>query len=479
MKKWLALGVLACGSSSTSVDPTALTEPVAQNIAISEIALLQVVKVPVMQNGTAADHSGIPIVALRDAILRVYVNPQSGYQSHKLTARARIVTAGPTETSAQVFSTTATVDRPSLEDDLTTTLNIPIPGVALEVGSTVTVVLNDASGDPADTTTSNAKWPQDGSQADLGVRGGGDHLKVMIVPVQYDADGSHRLPDTSDAQIEAYRVRFSQLYPTADVEITVHDPWPYSGAVNGSGSGIDALLLAATKLRSSDQPDVDVYYYAAFEATNDFGAFCGGGCITGLSGIGPPTSVGIGYTGDVSTETAVHEVGHAHGLGHAPCGGAQGITPGWPYPTASITVWGYDSIAKTMVDPSVANDLMGYCPPTWISDFHYNMLFTRVRRDNGYYYDFIANGRARTAKKFSVANVAETGVVKVSDVSFREPWVENGQPREVRWSGGTTTAYWFPYDHAPGGMLLVPDEVPASASITALRPSETTTTITR
>ncbi len=271
MKKALFVVLLAsCSSSSTSKDPTALTDPIAQNVTISEIAVLQALKVPVMQGGSAADRNGLPLVAQRDSVLRVYVSPESGFSPHALTARARIVTTSPMGSQAQVFSASATITTPSQEYDLTSTINIPIPGIALERGSSVTVVLNDTNGDPADTPSSNARWPQDGSLADLDVRDGGDLLRVMIVPVQYNADGSHRLPDTSDAQIEAYRERFFQLYPAATVEISVHDPWPWNGPIGPDGSGMGQLLQALGQLRSSDQPDPDVYYYAAFAPASSF-----------------------------------------------------------------------------------------------------------------------------------------------------------------------------------------------------------------
>ena len=469
MKRLVLLAlVAACSGGGSSGDPTALDQPLAQNLAITEIALLQSMKTPIMQNQAPADHSNIPIVALRDAVLRVYVQPQSGYQPHAITARARITTTGPMGTSAQVFSATATIQETTIENDLTTSFDIPIAGVALEPGSSVTVVLNDTDGDPPDTASSFARWPNDGSSQDLGVRSGGDHLRVEIVPVEYLADGSHRLPDTSDAQIEAYRERFYQLYPAAEVDITVHDPWPINVAIDAGGNGMMTLLNELQKLRSTDQPDPDVYYYAAFEPTSSFGSYCGGGCVTGLSFNGVPLSVGIGYTDPATMDTATHEVGHAHNLNHAPCGGAAGIDPNYPYKDGSIGVWGYDAIGQAMIDPAKYKDIMSYCDPKWISDYSYNLLFTRERTDNGYYNDWMRG----PGSPYAVAPVEPTGDVRVSNVALREPWISLGEPREVTWDGGKATAFFFPYDHLPGGALYVPAEVPSVARVIGLRPNE-------
>ncbi len=468
----------ACGS--TPEDPTALSEPLAQNISISEIAILQTLKVPVMLNGDVADRGDIPLVALRDSVLRVYLNPGDGFSPHTLTARARITTTSPTGSFAQVFSASASVTGATVEKDLATSINIPIPGAALEPGASVTVVLNDAKGDAADTPTSDARWPQDGSSSDLAVVSGGDHVRVMIVPVEYDADGSGRLPDTTDAQIENYRKRFFQLYPTAEVDITVHDPFPYSGPISGSGAGFTQVLTAIGQLRGADQPDPDVYYYGAFSPTNDFGTFCGGGCIAGLSPIGSPYSVGLGFFGDVASGTAVHEVGHAHGRSHAPCGGAAQPDPNYPYPNAVIGVWGYDPFIQLMVDPQAYTDMMSYCAPTWISDFHYALIFKRVRTDNKFFNDWISGSSSRaTLPTWSIAPVEETGDVHVSTTAIHEPWVSEGAPREITWDGGKATAYFHPYDHLPGGVLYVPSEVPARASVAALGEGESARLVVR
>ena len=112
--------------------------------------------------------------------------------------------------------------------------------------------------------------------------------------------------------------------------------------------------------------------------------------MTGLSTVvdSPNTSflrasVGVGYPGEDSANTAAHEVGHAHGREHAPCGGAQGVDPQFPYSGGVIGSWGYDILAKTFLSPTKGHDMMSYCPNEWVSDYTYSALFDRIAALNG------------------------------------------------------------------------------------------------
>ena len=175
--------------------------------------------------------------------------------------------------------------------------------------------------------------------------------------------------------------------------------------------------------------------------------------------------------GPVSAETAAHEVGHAHGLLHAPCGGAGGPDPNYPtdpaHAQARIGVWGYDQITSVLFDPLVdkgaVKDMMSYCSPTWISDFHYAKLIDRVRGDNKFYADVFRGDTPRWGGQHQAYGVEPDGKILRKDLASRERFIEGGEPREVVWKTldgptmGQGTARFFPYDHLPGGVLWVPD----------------------
>jgi len=63
--------------------------------------------------------------------------------------------------------------------------------------------------------------------------------------------------------------------------------------------------------------------------------------------------------------------GHNMSLFHAPCGGAGGPDPAFPQRDGSIGVWGYDFRDDGALVSPKTPDLMSYCGPRWIGDYHF------------------------------------------------------------------------------------------------------------
>jgi len=79
-----------------------------------------------------------------------------------------------------------------------------------------------------------------------------------------------------------------------------------------------------------------------------------------------------------------HELGHNQNLSHAPCGGAGGPDPDFPEDDGSIGIWGYDVFGARLMDPDRYKDLMGYCNPDWVSDYHFSRATDhRLNGDGG------------------------------------------------------------------------------------------------
>jgi len=210
-------------------------------------------------------------------------------------------------------------------------------------------------------------------------------IKVVFVPLRHDG----RVPDTTEATIAAYVKGVEKLYPTVKVEASV----TATLSSNQSGISVDlgSILDQVTDKREQDAPADNVYYYGLIDPASSMGKYCGYGCTTGVGWVpdvdgwwasGHQVAVGIGF-GESGVGTFAHELGHNHGRNHSPCGGAAGADPSYPHSGAGIGTWGYDREKQRLVDPSQHTDFMGYCDPTWVSDYSFQALLERIARLNG------------------------------------------------------------------------------------------------
>jgi hypothetical protein len=375
--------------NDTDEDDSVSGLPLASGIQMTAIELYQGVQIPIMSGGESVLDNDVPIVAGKDAVIRVYVELAEGFEARALWLRAELTNSAGTkhleeQNEVSVNSTAGSIG---------STLNLKIPGAELEVGQAISLSIRELSEDAAGSgSTDGAIWPASGGK-DLGLGEVMVPMKLVLVPVEYNADGSGRLPDTSATQIQLYKDLFYAMYPVSGVEITVDDPMPYSGNVSAMGGGWDSMLNAVTQRRTDNGAGSEEFYYGIVSPANDFGAYCNMGCVTGMSWLAEaPGSMqvgtGIGFTGADSVNTAVHEVGHTYGLNHAPCGGAQGPDPNFPYAGGGIGVMGYDVTMEysqnPLKDPNNFKDLMGYCSPNWVSDYNFDLMFDRVDAINDY-----------------------------------------------------------------------------------------------
>lgn len=447
-------GILSGSSTSSGSSSGSMPQMVdAGGVSISEIALYQVVKRPLMENGSKAV-TDIPIVAGRDALVRVWVTLDASYNKLPITAQLYL---GASTTPIEVKK--ALLDS-STESNLDSTINFEVPGSELKMATTFRIELKQEPGAPA--ATGSQKYPASGSEF-LDVQSDGPSLKLVLVPVKYNADGSGRLPDTSQGQLQLYKDAFYGIYPAAVVDLTVRaTPYPVNYAVGPTDfNAWPQLLDDITFLRTQDGAPDDTYYYGIFNAADSEGQYCSQGCILGLGNLPGPSetnmraSIGVGFSGNISSSTSIHEIGHAHGRMHANCGGAQGIDP-QAYPGAEIVTWGYDLVSKQLIDPNGQHrDFMGYCEPYWISDYSFIGLFERMKVSNGAKLNVPPELMNRS---YFRVRVNHDGSVKwLSPMTWKYPPSGHETKTVVMDTPAgpkTVTGQWYPYDHIEGGTLV-------------------------
>jgi hypothetical protein len=447
-------------SAVDATDPDAPKAPLATGLAVKDVAVYQGVKVLVVKDGKWVSSRNAPVVAGRPALVRVFVTPDASFLAgsrKSVTAELRLESGG---TKHPLLKDTKTITEASTDAELDSTFDFEVAPELLTKDVTFSVALTMTGGETP-SAASAARFPADGTQKGLSAEVGGA-VKITLVPIKYDYDGSGRSPDVTAKQVELYRQTFMTLYPASEVEITVRAPYSWTSQIAGNGTGFSSLLRGVTELRQKERPAADVYYYGLLAPTSSFSSFCSGGCVTGLSTVvsNPSTSylrasIGVGFSGQSSANTMAHEVGHAHGREHAPCGGANGVDPDYPYSGAQLGVWGYNILTKAFISPTKGRDMMGYCPNEWVSDYTFAGLFDRISTIS---IPTTKSGTSGTsgssASVVRIATVAADGAVSLdgaSDVTVSSDELIGGVEVE-----GVAGARYFTFDHLPGGFLVLP-----------------------
>jgi hypothetical protein len=363
--------------------PTPVSNPtLATDVAVGEVSLYQAVKVSLSADGTPVARTAAPVIIGRDAVFRVGVAPAADFVPRELGCEVII---DPGNGALRSFTGQQMIHGASSDADASSFCTVTVPGANFSERARWAVRLIDPAAPAVEgSAPSSARIPADGSTASLGARGDAGGIQVTLVPVRWNADGSGRLPDTSDAQIARYKALLLALYPVTRVDLTVHAPVDYSGALLASGDAdfADVNTVLQT-VRQADGAPREAYYYGLLSPTSSFGQYCQGSCTTGqgyvVQGAGDGdfrVGSGIGFSGDDSAWTLVHELGHEAGRMHAPCS-AGNTDPNFPYADGSIGVWGLDDRSGAYLSPSENADFMSYCNPNWTSDYTYSAIFDR------------------------------------------------------------------------------------------------------
>lgn len=300
----------------------------------------------------------VPLVAGRDALMRVFTTsePASFYQP---TARASFYMGDSLTYQAALRPGSYMLPSGVEERRMDRSFNALIPGEVLQPGVQLVVELDEEGSVPL-APGSRGRVPEEGRMA-LDVREV-PPMELTVVPTLLASDPDPSIFNWTGSLSEtSSTVRYTRsVLPIGALEVQVREAYTTSADLT-TDAGWSQFLREMAALRVAD--GATGYYYGAVVLPP-------GSKWGGLGYVGAPTAVGR-----PTESTLAHELGHNLSLRHAPCGGVDSFDRSYPYSGGVIGVWGYSNLGgsglATLQDPGQVKDLMGYCSPRWISDYHF------------------------------------------------------------------------------------------------------------
>ena len=258
------------------------------------------------------------------------------------------------------------------ESDLMGSVNVEVPGSVIQPGVRMVVEFDPECVAPL-SGASRTRYPAEGSTK-LDVVEPPLYRIVLVPTISTAVPDSSVFEWTDGVNPDSEQMRLSRtILPVGDMEVEVHETYTTSMDLRSFGNWLgwrnEIGLLYEDEGRRG-------YYYGVVGEPR-FG-------VAGIANLGYPVSVGTGVD-----YVYTHEVGHTMSLYHAPCGGAGGPDPDYPYTNGSIGVWGYDIAEGRLLDPDIYKDVMSYCfNQMWISDYQFDRaLAHRLDGDGGIDHD--------------------------------------------------------------------------------------------
>ena len=316
----------------------------------------------------------VSLVANRPTVVRVYAQDIYGNGGPVYVSLTGMHNGVPIGTLQSVLTTIST--SPS-RVSLSSSVNFTLPANWITAGTLDLVAQVDSTNLVNETNEANNT-----TSITLGFNAV-PALDLKIVPIAYTntgPGGGYYAPPTSDT-VSDWVMR---SYPLSSINVSFHAPYSFIGDLT-TNQPTDSEWLRLLQEVSSLKPvtEASTVYYALIPLPSN-GKWNGSiPAWGGYSWIGNRVATGLNYTyplptqsADLTSQLAVHEIGHNFGLLHvAGCYQPASIDPFYPYANGSIGHYGLDTSTLTLYDPSTARDFMTYCTSQWWSDYNYQKLY--------------------------------------------------------------------------------------------------------
>jgi hypothetical protein len=336
----------------------------------------------------------VPLVAGKTAVVRIYAQLLQGTSPDNVTVSLSAARDG--NPLGTIQADPGTIPGSTSRGDYDSTFNVALPDAWLSGNVQLTATVDS----DAVLTENNEGNNQYGRTVTFN---NVPTLQVRLIPIDYLHTGLTDPGDYPGQGADLISDWIERSYPVGEVDMEVRPHYVFAGNLenvtactsNPPSSACDWLNLLnemyALKLSDGEPSDSPIVYYGLIPIRNGSNQWFHSG-IAGIGWVSDPGEVfreAIGLNLGANDDTGVlaaHEIGHNLGRRHAPCGGAGGVDPSYPYSGASIGQYATDIRSATNISfytPSDHVDMMSYCSPEWISDYTYKGLYNNQRTYGG------------------------------------------------------------------------------------------------
>lgn len=301
----------------------------------------------------------VPLLGGKEALLRVFATAARPNSEPMPPVRATFYRDGTQVHVADIPGKPGPIPTTVVDGDLRMSSNAGVPAEVLQPGLEMVIEVDPGGTlDPALGVPS--RIPETGRIA-VDVRAM-PVLNLTLVPLIWSEQPERRVVDlvgeiAADPAGHELLSETRSLLPVTGISVDEHAP------VTTSTNNTSRLLRELTAIRTMEGGSG--HYMGIMARFEEWG---GRAYRPGRVSVSVP-----------NPSTIAHELGHNMNLQHAPCGEPENPDPSFPYSSGQIGALGYDSRLGRLVAPN-RPDLMSYCNPRWISDYHLtNAIGFRLR----------------------------------------------------------------------------------------------------